>query len=304
MSIDIPKVSVCCATYNHEKYLRKALDSIFMQITDFRYEVIVGEDCSTDNSRIILDEYKRKHPDSLTLIYRDTNVGPKENFEEVYSLAKGKYIIVLETDDYWISKNKLQIQYDYLESHPDVIAVAHQSSVVDGDGKEIDYIYPSIKSGNYTHSDFRRGLLPGQTTTIMHRNIYNNTSYDLSLIHSNNTGAGDLRKVFTLLRYGKIYCIDEKLAAYRYVKKGGSSFVANHKSYTALNEMNYFEDFVDYAKNVGDKRLIIDAEVHWIMSMLSAYRHGYIRHKELVTKLFSSKYLLYDLFWIILKRKR
>ena len=118
-----PKVSVCCATYNHEPYIKKALDSVLNQSTDFDFEIIIGEDCSTDRSRDVLDEYKKRYPDKITLIYRDHNVGAKRNFEEIYSLAKGKYIIVLETDDYWTDPRKLQLQYEYLEKHKNVVAV-------------------------------------------------------------------------------------------------------------------------------------------------------------------------------------
>ena len=294
-----PEVSVCCATYNHEPYIRKALDGVVNQITNFEFEIIIGEDCSTDNSRKVLNEYKEKYPDIITLIYRERNVGAKKNFEEVYSKARGKYIIVLETDDYWTDYHKLQIQFDYLESNKDVIAVAHPSIVINENGNMVDYKYPSISEGVYSHFDFRKGLLPGQTTSIMHRNIYRDTSIDKSLIETSVKGAGDKRKIFTMLYYGKIVCLNKQMAVYRYVKSGGSSFVANHGKTTQKDEIEYYLDFVNYAHNLKDKELTIDAEFFYVKTVLSAFKRKQIKFGELLRHMRKVKYFFTDLQWII-----
>ena len=111
------KVSVCCFTYDHAPYLSKALDSVLSQKTNFRYEIIIGDDCSTDGSQDIINAYAIKFPDLIKTIYQPVNSRGKKNFSDVYKSAEGQYVIALETDDYWTDPNKLQIQVDYLDRH-------------------------------------------------------------------------------------------------------------------------------------------------------------------------------------------
>ena len=127
-----PILSIYVATYNHESYIIRALDSIFMQKTKYRYEVLVGEDCSTDRTREILKQYEKEHQEyikdgALKIYYRKTNMH-KYKLNNSYDLemrCKGKYIIALEGDDYWVDENKIEIQVDFLENHSQYIAVSH-----------------------------------------------------------------------------------------------------------------------------------------------------------------------------------
>ena len=112
------EVSVCIITYMHEKYISQALDSVFMQKTNFDFEVIVGEDASTDGTREILLEYKEKYGDKLVLVLHDENVGVSKNSISVQKKVRGKYIASLEGDDFWTDEYKLQKQYDILEKYP------------------------------------------------------------------------------------------------------------------------------------------------------------------------------------------
>ena len=269
----IPLLSVCCTTYNHEPYLRKALDGIFNQKTNFDFEIIVGEDCSTDGSRKILQEYEEKHPNRMQVLYREKNFGAKMNFRDVFSRAYGKYVIVLETDDYWTDEYKLQKQVDFLESHPDVIAVSHQCVMVDANGDQLPMEYPSIKGGYFTAKDIRKGLFPGQTTTVMYRNYHNYPLINTTLIYSDIKGPGDKRKNFSLLGHGKIYCMPEKMSAYRFVTSGGNSFSANHKADYHLT-MLYYHEWQAYAhKNFTDKEILYTADYLALHTTVSAFLH-------------------------------
>lgn len=115
------KVSVICCTYNHENYIRDALNGFLMQKTNFPFEVLVNEDASTDNTARILKEYEEKYPQIIKPIYHDVNEYSKgiDIFGNVAKLAKGKYIAICEGDDYWIDENKLQMQVDFLEGNPE-----------------------------------------------------------------------------------------------------------------------------------------------------------------------------------------
>lgn len=101
-------VSVFMMTYNHENYIAQALDSILMQKINFGYEIIVGEDCSTDRTREIILSYAQRKPDLFKLILHDHNVGAKANQNAVLNACKGKYIAPCEGDDYWTDPYKLQ----------------------------------------------------------------------------------------------------------------------------------------------------------------------------------------------------
>lgn len=115
-----PFLTVWMITYNHERFIAQALDSVLMQKTNFRYEILIGEDCSTDKTRTILKEYEKKYPGVISAIYQDHNVGAMRNaYEFCYPLLKGKYIALCEGDDFWTDPFKLQKQVDFLESNAD-----------------------------------------------------------------------------------------------------------------------------------------------------------------------------------------
>lgn len=110
------KVSVLMTTYNHEMFIAQAIESVLRQQTNFDFELIIGEDCSTDRTRFICEELRDKYPNIITLISNKTNIYPR-NFENTFAHCKGEYIAILEGDDYWIEPSKLQRQVDFLETH-------------------------------------------------------------------------------------------------------------------------------------------------------------------------------------------
>lgn len=112
-----PLISVCLITHNHAKYIRDAIQGILMQQTRFPWELIVADDCSTDGTKEILEEYKERHPNLITLILQKTNVGAGQNWLELITTPKSKYIAYCEGDDYWTDPLKLQKQVSLLESN-------------------------------------------------------------------------------------------------------------------------------------------------------------------------------------------
>lgn len=111
-----PHVSVLILTYNQELYIRQCIDSVLEQVTDFAFEIIIGEDCGTDQTRNICIEYQKKFPEKIKLLLQDTNQGVIINYRDVLNLCSGKYIAQCGGDDYWCMNNKLQLQYEFLES--------------------------------------------------------------------------------------------------------------------------------------------------------------------------------------------
>ena len=121
-------VSVCSMVYNHEKYVRQALDGIINQKTNFKFEIIVHDDASTDNTAEIVKEYEFKYPDLFNCIYQVDNQFLKQNVltDLMFPLSRGKYIALCEGDDFWTDENKLQKQVDALESNGSVSCCFHK----------------------------------------------------------------------------------------------------------------------------------------------------------------------------------
>jgi glycosyltransferase involved in cell wall biosynthesis len=116
--------------YDVERFVAQALDSALMQEVDFDYEIVIGEDCSTDGTREILKEYASRHPDRIRLILRERNLGMNPNFKETLLACRGELIALLDADDYWTSPRKLQRQVDFLEAHPECSICFHNTLVV------------------------------------------------------------------------------------------------------------------------------------------------------------------------------
>lgn len=115
-------VSVICTAYNHERYIRDALEGFVMQKTKFPFEVIVHDDASTDGTADIIREYEKKYPDIIKPIYQKENQysrGVRIGRDIIMPLVKGKYVAFCEGDDYWTDPLKLQKQVDFLEKHED-----------------------------------------------------------------------------------------------------------------------------------------------------------------------------------------
>lgn len=115
-----PVVSVLMLAYNHGLYLTEAIEGVLAQITDFPYEIIIGEDCSLDNTRDIALNYQRLFPGVVRVVFSDNNIGMHSNFIRILNLCRGEFIAFCEGDDYWIDPSKLQVQVDYLKSRPNI----------------------------------------------------------------------------------------------------------------------------------------------------------------------------------------
>lgn len=245
-----PKVSILCPSYNHAPYLRQALDSILMQKVDFPLEVLVGEDCSPDDSRKILREYEEKHPEIFQMFYRDVNLGATKNGHDLRMRAKGKYLITLETDDYWTDPTKLQKQVDFLEENPQYIGCAHACQLVDESGCPTGITVPELltESRCVTLQDFLKEGFIFQTATLMHRNIFLDGG-DYSIICKAHGLVGDVTILSLLLQRGNICLFRECMSAYRRViKPEGTSAASLGKANLADSLLSSMKQYVELEK--------------------------------------------------------
>ena len=113
-------ISVLVCTYNQEKYLAQTLDSILMQKCDDAFEILIGDDCSTDGTGKLADDYQLRHPDKVRVIRPEKNGGASLNMVRLIENAKGEYLSICDGDDYWLSNDVLQKQLDVFKSSPDI----------------------------------------------------------------------------------------------------------------------------------------------------------------------------------------
>ncbi|MBD8167376.1 glycosyltransferase family 2 protein [Erwinia persicina] len=123
------KVSICCITYNQEKYLEAAIESFLSQKANFDIEIIIGNDASTDNTADIIRTYQEKYPNTIKSIIHKENVGANSNILSVLSVASGEWIAFCEGDDFWIDDYKLQKQVDAIRIYNDVDFCVHKSYI-------------------------------------------------------------------------------------------------------------------------------------------------------------------------------
>lgn len=206
-----PLLTIICITYNQDQFIAQAIEGFLMQKTSFPIEIIIHDDCSTDGTRNIINEYIEKYPELIKPIFQKENqysLG-KRIIPFVLPHCKGKYIAICEGDDYWTDPNKLQKQVDFLESNPDYVICFHPvNRLVNGelitdtqnqDQAETTTILELCRN-NYIHTAscvFRNNLFEKLPDTF------------------NKSPAGDYFLHLLNAQYGKIKFLDERMSVYR-----------------------------------------------------------------------------------------
>ncbi|MFL1606249.1 glycosyltransferase [Riemerella anatipestifer] len=205
-------VSVVMITYGHENYISKAIEGVFMQKTNFPIEFIIANDNSPDSTDDVIKNILTTVPSHIEVKYtkHTHNKGMMGNFIWALSQAKGKYVAYFDGDDYWIDENKLQKQYDFMESHQDYAICCHNFKLQDGENISDKSFFDDliIKETSSIEDLARQNIVP--TLTSFFRNIkveFPQWSYSSPL--------GDLVLFLNVARFGKIKYFNEKMAVYR-----------------------------------------------------------------------------------------
>lgn len=166
-----PKVSVCMVTYNQERYIAQAIESVLAQETSFRIEIVIGEDCSTDSTRSIVRELAERHPDRIRPLFHERNLGGKQNFMRTYDACRGEYMAILEGDDYWTCPQKLQRQVEALDARPDWAICFHPAEIRNEDWRKPSGSWPeSWEKPESTIVDlFDKCYIPTNAAVFRHR---------------------------------------------------------------------------------------------------------------------------------------
>lgn len=223
-------VSICCLTYNHENYIRKTLDGFVNQKTNFKYEILIHDDASTDKTTEIIQEYEEKYPNLIKPIYQVENQhsrGVKITCALQFPRVTGKYVAMCEGDDFWTDMNKLQLQIEAMEENPNCTFCTHAVGIINEDGTDTGKAYPleDIANGVLKVEQFMEILAnklpyPFQTSSYFFKSEY------LEEIVKDIPQFMKLAKVLDmplLLFYiskGDVYYINKKMSCYRTQSKG------------------------------------------------------------------------------------
>jgi len=217
--ISKPVVSICCITYNHEKFIEDAMEGFLIQETDFPFEILINDDASTDQTAAIICEYEQKYPNLVKSIYQKENQfskGQKPLIDFVLPRAAGKYVALCEGDDYWTDPCKLQRQVDFLEDHPNYSACFHPVKWLENGILRNAPYKPTIIKDFYTENDVLENILQITVcSTVFLRSSLKDLPEWFSIVPY-----GD--NVIHLLnaRNGRIGYINEVMATYRRHEKG------------------------------------------------------------------------------------
>ncbi|KAF5028181.1 Glycosyl transferase family 2 [anaerobic digester metagenome] len=258
-------VSVIVLTYNHEDYIAQALDSILMQEVDFDYEILVGDDASSDLTVGIIREYVNRFPSLIRPFFRAINLGAPRNAYELLRNARGDYLAFCEGDDFWTSKDKLLTQVKFLERNPSLIGCSHRCKIVDENGEAIKNQKLSWvkEKERFTLDDFQGIYLPGQTATIVKRNIFKNCTDDYSFLYRANQNISDRTSTLLYLTKGAFGFIPRTMSAYRRASSGNGTSITDllytRNPNRLFLEVEYTERLEEIAKVLTDQRDVFTA---------------------------------------------
>ncbi len=242
-----PVVSVCMITYNHEAYIKQAIEGVMIQKANFPIQLVIGDDCSTDKTRSICEEYQSKYPSIIVLLQNRNNLGMRDNFIRTMRSCKGKYIAYCEGDDYWTDVNKLQLQFDFLESKKEYICVHHDDNI--------------INERSYSYEVYDKKIVDADTVDIINfhfistlsiffRNVLTDEHFKLL----SNCGCLDLGIEWILSLHGRFYYMNKKMGVYRINE--GSITASNHKILKLrFNNIKFYKVYNEYTQGLFESHI-------------------------------------------------
>lgn len=241
-SIKKPTVSVCVVTYNHENYIRHCLQSIVDQQSDYNLEVIVGDDCSTDGTRAIVEEFAERYPTVVKPLLHYVNVGPYKNYHAVHDMATGDLVAHCDGDDYWLP-GKIQAQAGFMMRHPECNIAGHKAFQLSDTGKISHSVIKDMPPIQRVSAFYRHGNFLNHSSTMYRANCR------LTPIQKEKDGIDFLFHIWRAGN-GSIGFQNEHYSAYR---QHGSSMMTSY-----YNSLLYFNlnlaAFEEIHKTVGGEK--------------------------------------------------
>ena len=229
-------LSIIVPAFNHRKYIRRALESLINQKTDYSYEIIVGDDCSTDGTREIIDEIQRMYPGLIRKKYHTQNLGATKNGYYMMRAARGKYLAFCDGDDFWMDDNRIQRHVDFLEENIGYAGISSRIKLVDEDSNllnesninENNQFWKCMKA-EYTLKDFEKWNMPGHVSAITIRNFMKYDDHDYSIFYRVHNMVGDRTIILFTVLHGNIRCETDFVSCYRYRTDQENNFMSVFK---------------------------------------------------------------------------
>ena len=237
-----PIVSVRMSTYNHEPYIAQAIEGVVKQDTEYPFELIIGEDCSTDRTREIVLEYQKKYPAIVRVFAWDKNVGMKKNGRRAIKACRGKYMAICEGDDYWTDPLKLQKQVAFLVENEEY-GMIYSKAKVFNDAKRI--IEKNIAGKDFNNKELLLSNIIPTLTTMFRYDLYQKYIIDVKL-EKKNWKMGDYPRWLWFLFNAKIYFLPEITGVYRLLTESASHSSDPNKKYEFRLNAFHIADY--YAK--------------------------------------------------------
>lgn len=217
-------LSIAVITYNHAEYIRRALDSILSQNTTYTYEIVVGDDCSSDGTTSVLEEYANDYPNVVRLLKRKSNLGATGNLFDVITHCKGKYLAILDGDDFYTDNNKIQKQIDFLMNNSQFSSCAHRLEIVDKQEKHLIYTLSDLvldcPIGQREFNRYNTDIL--HINSLMFDNIFKKDKNKLIAMCEASSYSIHSMLLLLLLEKSDIYVFSKAMTAWRCVKEVGS----------------------------------------------------------------------------------
>lgn len=276
-SSDHPEVSIRCLAFNHEKYIEKTLDSFLMQETNFPFEVIVHDDASTDNTVNIIKKYEEKYPNIIRPIYEKENQFSKNDGsirKIVTKYVRGKYSALCEGDDYWTDKNKLQLQYDELESNPNCMLCVHNTRIYDLSKKKDVHLFSAQQEKKILEA--REVLIGWNVHTSSF--VFRSSLYEklINFPNINKFWFGDYVLLCLALYYGDVVYLPQVMSIYNKNNVQGVTYIKDHSGKNNLVEKEMIKKFFleEYNRYTSNKYIEITQDVIHYYELISAYHQG------------------------------
>lgn len=209
MGNNMYSVSICMISYNHESFIRKAIEGVLMQKTNFSFELVIGDDCSTDNTVSLINELIKGRENEIKLLSTTENLGMMPNFIRTLTACTGKYIAICEGDDYWTDPYKLQKQFDFMEQHPDYSLCFHNATIIN-EVNVTSKLFAEYSKSDYCGKDLlKKWLIPTASAFFINVLPKELPAFIKEATH------GDLALFIFLSEFGNVRYINEVMSVYR-----------------------------------------------------------------------------------------
>lgn len=272
------KVSVIMITYNQADYIRRAVESVLAQKVPFAYELLIGDDASTDGTADIVRSLAAAFPDRIRLIQQEKNLGASANVLSLLKQSRGEYLAFCEGDDYWLDDEKLAKQTAFLDNHPEYIGCSHACRVVDENGEplprqRISWLKPGVKRFTFRHFSGGR-FLPGQTSTVVKRNLFLDADEEMLRMMLCDPSISDRVSNEIYLLRGDFCCLEDCWSAYRCVAQKASITTQKYrdKPSVCLAELHVTGEMEKYAAKCTGRSVRFVRKRSEILLVALAYR--------------------------------